>query len=218
VIVAYTDGACAGNPGPGGWAAVILADGQRQEISGAVAHTTNNRMELTAVIEALRRVPADAAVTVVTDSEYVRRGMTEWVAGWRQRGWRTATGGSVANRDLWEALSALAGDHVTWEWVRGHSGHPENERADALARAHTRGARPAAAGRPATPPASGTTYLSLVEGRLQRHPDWPSCQARTHGRSGARYKKCRGPAEERATVQGWGLPPAALAALDDRDA
>jgi ribonuclease HI len=135
VIVAYTDGACSGNPGPGGWAAVIVNDGEREEISGGAPATTNNRMELTAVIEALRRVPAGAPVTVVTDSQYVLKGMTSWVAGWRKRGWRTATGGPVLNQDLWEALAALVGSRVTWEWVRGHSGHRENERVDELARA-----------------------------------------------------------------------------------
>ena len=138
MIVAYTDGACSGNPGPGGWAAVIARDGTREEISGGAEHTTNNRMELTAVIEALRRVPADAPVTVVTDSQYVMRGMTSWVAGWRKRGWRTATGGPVLNRDLWETLAELVGKRVSWEWVRGHSGHPENERVDQLARAQSR--------------------------------------------------------------------------------
>jgi ribonuclease HI len=136
VIVAYTDGACSGNPGPGGWAAVIATDGTREEISGAAQDTTNNRMELTAVIEALRRVPADAPVTVVTDSQYVLKGMTNWLAGWRKRGWRTATGEPVLNRDLWETLAALAGTRVSWQWVRGHNGHPENERVDYLARAH----------------------------------------------------------------------------------
>src|SRR5438874_1586543 len=134
MIVAYTDGACIGNPGPGGWAAIVVQDGKREEISGAAEDTTNNRMELAAVIEALRRVPAEAPVHVVTDSEYVMKGMTSWLAGWQRRGWRTAAGAPVLNRDLWETLAALVGSRVTWEWVRGHSGHPENERVDYLAR------------------------------------------------------------------------------------
>lgn len=244
MYVAYTDGACTGNPGPGGWGVVLLGEDGRQELSGGAPATTNNRMELTAVIEALRHVPADAPMHVVTDSEYVMKGMTQWLAGWRRRGWRTSTGSAVLNRELWETLAALAGARVTWEWVRGHTGHPENERADALARAQARavvrqgpgmaaaarGAPPAfggsagggvrpAAGRSASvraaPPADGRpTYLSLVDGELRRHADWPACQAHTHGRAGARFKKCRTPDEERATVRGWGVAPEQLAALE----
>jgi ribonuclease HI len=231
----YTDGACIGNPGPGGWAALIEADGQREELSGAAPQTTNNRMELTAVIEALRRVPPPTPVRVITDSQYVMQGLTRWLPGWRRRGWRTANGQPVLNRDLWEQLVALDGGRVRWEWVRGHQGHPGNTRVDALARARARealaqrraaGAQeavpPAAPTRPGTPadPASSRDrprwprYLSLVDGELRRHPDWPSCQRHVHGKRGARFKKCRSAAEEQATVAAWGLPPAALAALD----
>lgn len=237
VIRIYTDGACLGNPGPGGWAALIDADGRREEISGAAPQTTNNRMELTAVIEALRRVPPPTPVRVITDSQYVLQGMTRWLPGWRRRGWRTADGQPVLNRDLWEQLVALDGGRVQWEWVRGHQRHPENTRVDALARARAREAQAqrcstAAQGAgPPVPPRPGgpgdgaaaqerprwPSYLSLVDGELRRHADWPSCQQRVQGKRGARFKKCRSAAEEHATVVAWGLPPAALAALD-RDA
>src|SRR5262249_21331009 len=150
--VAYTDGACIGNPGPGGWAAILVSGAGRQEIAGGAARTTNNRMELTAVIEALRRLPADSRVQVVTDSEYVLKGITQWLPGWRRRGWRTSTGQPVVNQDLWETLDALVSDRVSWEWVRGHAGHPENERADALARAYAR--RQQVGGVPLKAPAS----------------------------------------------------------------
>src|SRR5438270_819970 len=114
-ILAYTDGACIGNPGPGGWAALVASPEGVRELSGGAPETTNNRMELTAVIEALRAVPAEAGVRVVTDSQYVMNGITRWLAGWRKRGWRTATGSAVLNRDLWEALAALVGPRVSWE-------------------------------------------------------------------------------------------------------
>jgi ribonuclease HI len=234
-VTLFTDGACSGNPGPGGWGTILIWGNHRKLLSGGEPETTNNRMELTAVIEALRAVPAEAGVRVVTDSQYVMNGITRWLAGWRKRGWRTATGSAVLNRDLWEALAALVGPRVTWEWVRGHAGHAGNERVDALARAQAREyarARPpgaaaaarrapsgadAAPGRSARGTAAGgprPTYLSLVDGHLRRHADWPACQDAVHRRAGARYKKCSGADEERATVARWGLTPAALAALD----
>ncbi len=130
----YTDGACRGNPGPGGWGAILRYGKRERELSGAEAHTTNNRMELMAAIaglEALRR-PCD--VTVVTDSLYVKNGVTQWMPAWKQRNWRTAARKPVKNQDLWERLdAALARHRVRWAWVKGHSGHPENERADRLA-------------------------------------------------------------------------------------
>lgn len=138
---AYTDGACSGNPGPGGWGAVLVArDGERvvkeRELSGGEPATTNNRMELTAAISALEALGRPARLTVVTDSVYVRDGVTRWIHGWKARGWRTADGKPVKNEDLWRRLEAAAARHdVEWAWVKGHAGHPENERADALARA-----------------------------------------------------------------------------------
>ncbi len=131
----YTDGACSGNPGPGGWGAVLLFGEHRREISGAAPETTNNRMELTAAIRALEALTRRSAVDLYTDSTYVKDGITRWLANWKAKGWRTASKTPVKNRDLWEALDALSSRHdVRWHWVRGHAGTAENERADALAR------------------------------------------------------------------------------------
>lgn len=130
----YTDGACRGNPGPGGWGAVLRYRGQERCLKGAERHTTNNRMELTAAIEGLRALTRPSRVHVVTDSQYVRNGITTWLAGWKARDWRTAERKPVKNADLWRELEQLASKHrVTWEWVRGHTGHADNERADQLA-------------------------------------------------------------------------------------
>ena len=135
-VTIYTDGACRGNPGPGGWGAVLLSGAHRRELSGAGADTTNNRMELTAAIRALEALTRPSAVDLYTDSTYVRDGITAWLPAWKARGWRTAAKTPVKNRDLWEALDALAQHHdVTWHWVRGHAGNAGNERADTLARA-----------------------------------------------------------------------------------
>jgi len=133
-VEAFTDGACRGNPGPGGWGVVLKAGGQVKELSGGEPATTNNRMELKAAIEALTALKKPCRVALYTDSVYVRSGITEWLPRWRARGWRTADKKPVKNQDLWEALSAVAANHeVSWHWIKGHSGHPENERADELA-------------------------------------------------------------------------------------
>ena len=133
-VEAFTDGACRGNPGPGGWGVVLKSGGRVKELSGGEAATTNNRMELKAAIEALAALKKPCRVALYTDSNYVRSGITEWLPAWRARGWRTADKKPVKNQDLWEALSALAAKHeVSWHWIKGHSGHPENERADELA-------------------------------------------------------------------------------------
>jgi len=134
-VVIYTDGSCSGNPGPGGYAAIVDAKGDRRELTGGERHTTNNRMELLAVIRGLASLDEPSIVRVVTDSQYVTKGMKSWIHGWRRKGWKTTSGAPVKNRDLWEELDRLASKHqMSWEWVRGHDGHPENERADALAR------------------------------------------------------------------------------------
>ncbi|HEX8963371.1 MAG TPA: ribonuclease HI [Rhodocyclaceae bacterium] len=131
----YTDGACSGNPGPGGWGAILRANGREKEIFGGEPETTNNRMEMTAVIEALRAMKRPVKARVHTDSQYVMKGITEWIQGWKRRGWKTAGKEPVKNEDLWRTLDQLASQHqLEWHWVRGHNGHPENERADALAR------------------------------------------------------------------------------------
>jgi ribonuclease HI len=130
----YTDGACRGNPGPGGWAALLVAGGVRKEVSGAEAATTNNRMELTAAIEGLASLKRRCAVRLYTDSKYVLQGFTEWLPAWKARGWRTASREPVKNQDLWERLDAVASaQDLEWHWVRGHSGHDGNEYVDELA-------------------------------------------------------------------------------------
>ena len=130
----FTDGACKGNPGPGGWGAVIRAGAREKELSGGEAETTNNRMELMAAIRGLEALKRPCRVQLYTDSNYVRDGITKWIHGWRRNGWKTADRKPVKNVDLWQALLAAAEPHrVDWHWVKGHAGHPENERADALA-------------------------------------------------------------------------------------
>lgn len=132
----FTDGACSGNPGPGGWGAVLRFRGQEKELSGGEAETTNNRMELMAAIAALEALKRPCPVTLTTDSTYVRDGITRWIHGWRKNGWKTAAKKPVKNEDLWKRLDAAAKGHkIDWRWIKGHAGHPENERADALARA-----------------------------------------------------------------------------------
>lgn len=131
----HTDGACLGNPGPGGWAALLRYGQHERELTGAESLTTNNRMELMAAIAGLEALSEPCSVDLTTDSQYVRQGMTEWLPGWVRRGWKTAGGDAVKNRDLWERLqAATARHHVQWHWVKGHSGDPDNERVDTLAR------------------------------------------------------------------------------------
>ncbi len=132
----FTDGACIGNPGPGGWAALMRFNGTEKEISGGEPETTNNRMEMMAVIVGLQTLTRPCIVRVTTDSQYVQKGITEWIHGWKKRGWKTADKKPVKNVDLWQALDEAQAPHdVTWHWVRGHDGHAENERVDQLARA-----------------------------------------------------------------------------------
>ena len=140
-LVAYTDGACSGNPGPGGWGVLMQAREagavvKERELSGGEALTTNNRMELMAAISALEALERPSQITLVTDSAYVKEGITAWMAAWKRKGWRTASGAAVKNLDLWQRLDAARARHqVEWRWIRGHAGHDGNERADALARA-----------------------------------------------------------------------------------
>ena len=140
-LFAYTDGACSGNPGPGGWGTILIArDGdaevKKRELNGGAALTTNNQMERMAAISALEALKRPSALTVVTDSVYVKDGITKWIFGWKKNGWKTAANKPVKNEELWKRLDAATVRHdVTWEWVKGHVGHPENERADELARA-----------------------------------------------------------------------------------
>ncbi len=134
-VIIYTDGACSGNPGPGGWGAVLLAKGKEKELMGGEPATTNNRMEMMAAIRALEALTRPCQVELHTDSQYLRQGITEWMTAWKRRGWRTADNKPVKNEDLWRELDAARTRHeVSWRWVKGHAGHPLNERADALAR------------------------------------------------------------------------------------
>lgn len=148
-LYAYTDGACSGNPGPGGWGVLMRAmQGdeivKERELQGGEAATTNNRMELLAAINALEALDRSAKITIITDSAYVKNGVTGWIHGWKRNGWRTASKKPVKNVELWQRLDEAQADHdVTWEWVKGHAGHPENERADELARAGMEPYKPA---------------------------------------------------------------------------
>jgi len=151
LIEIFTDGACSGNPGPGGWGAILRTGTHEKEIWGGEPHTTNNRMELLAVIRALELLKRPVVARVHTDSQYVQKGISEWIHGWKARGWKTAAKTPVKNEDLWRALDEAASRHqVKWVWVKGHAGHPENERADELARRGVDAARQ-----------SGTTVTTL---------------------------------------------------------
>jgi ribonuclease HI len=134
-VTIYTDGACSGNPGPGGWGVILMSGAHRKELSGGEAATTNNRMELLAAISALEALKKPSRIDIHTDSEYVRNGISAWIHGWKRNGWRTAAKQPVKNAELWQRLDAAQAQHeVRWHWVKGHAGHPENERADELAR------------------------------------------------------------------------------------
>ncbi|MEW6486926.1 MAG: ribonuclease HI [Thermodesulfobacteriota bacterium] len=219
----YTDGACAGNPGPGGWAAVLVRGGRYEELGGAEAHTTNNRMEMRAAVEGLGAVGPAERAHVVTDSKYLHDGISRWIHAWKRRGWRKADGNEVLNRDLWEALDALCrrpGAPVTWEHVRGHAGHALNERCDAIAVAFSRGQVPELRSgdgswisgiRESAPPSklpeglSYPLYLSLVDGELRVHLDWADCEEWVKGARGAKYRKVRSAGELAELLAAWGV-------------
>lgn len=219
-VVVYTDGACRGNPGPGGWAAVLDRAGWFEEIGGREERTTNNRMEMRAALEGLRRVRVGEAVRVVTDSRYLHDGISRWIHAWRRRGWRKADGGEVLNRDLWEALEGATrrpGLPVSWEHVRGHAGHALNERCDALATAFARGESPrlrcgdgswipGLTSERLAPGLKFPIYLSLVEEELRVHLDWGDCEHWVKGAKGGRYKKVRNPSELSGVLASWGVP------------
>ncbi len=237
-IVVFTDGAAKGNPGPGGWGVVIvLPNGHVTELGGGAAHVTNNQMELTGPIEALRRVQGmPGPLAVYTDSTYVIRGIREWIWAWRRRGWKTASGGDVLNRDLWEQLAAVVAARgkgaIEWHYVRGHTGIPGNERVDEIANAFALKQRAAlydgplirypiavldlpedttvperSAGSPGKSKAAAFSYLSVVDGQPMRHATWPECERRVKGRPGAKFKKAMSAADEAAILRGWGFGP-----------
>lgn len=240
-IVVFCDGASKGNPGPGGWGVVVVTpDGLVSELGGGEAGTTNNRMELTAAIRAFARIQLlPGPVAVYADSTYVIKGIREWIWGWRRRGWKTAEGGDVLNRDLWESLSALVDARprgsIGWHYVRGHVGTPGNERVDAIADGFARhqpvtlyegplvGYTVAVHDLPddtSVPQRTASTarrekvpafsYVSVVDGKPMRHRTWAECEQRVKGRSGARFKKATSAADEVAILRSWHVDPREL--------
>jgi ribonuclease HI len=234
-IVVFTDGAAKGNPGPGGWGAIIVTPaGDVTELGRrGTETTTNNRMELTGAIEALSALRGTPGVVAIyTDSTYVIQGIRGWIFGWRKRGWKTAAGGDVLNRDLWERLddlvTARGKNGVAWHYVRGHAGIPGNERVDEIADGLAQGRPidlyrgplvryphaildlPSETDVPARSSSSGArskgtpySYLSLVDGQLARHATWAECERRVKGRAGARFKKALSAADEAAILREW---------------
>lgn len=238
-IIVFSDGATKGNPGPGGWGAIVVRpDGRVTESGGSAPHTTNNRMELTGAISALQLAqPVNGPMAVYTDSTYVIKGIREWIWAWRRRGWKTAEGKDVLNRDLWEVLSALvtarSTDSVEWHYVRGHIGTPGNERVDEIADGFARqspvelysgdlaryGVDVLDVPEDTDVPARSNSrkaktiahsYVSVVDGTPMRHATWADCEQRVKGRSGARFKKSVSEADELTILRGWQVDPTEL--------
>jgi ribonuclease HI len=233
--IIYTDGACSGNPGPGGWGAIVLdSDDRVIELGSGELGTTNNRMEMSGALFALRSISEGAGkITIFTDSTYLIRGITQWAWGWRKNNWRTSTGDEVSNRDLWEdltsALGRLKGTKISWLYVRGHKGTAGNERCDEIAVAFSKGKRVGLyKGDYASygidiksyPPVeelpdmkksyekkTAYSYLSVIGGQLKKHKDWASCERRVKGQSGARFKKAMDSMQEKEIVASWGFDP-----------
>lgn len=230
----YSDGACSGNPGPGGWGSVILTpENQVLELGGAEDSTTNNRMEMVAAIEALKAVAArPESIHFYTDSTYLIRGITQWIWGWRKRGWKTAEGEEVSNRGLWQELADIVQQRsingkIEWKYSRGHVGTPGNERCDRIAVAFSKKDSihlyrgpfesyghdllkiPEDSSLPEMrQPAEkkqAFSYLSNLGGIVYRHKDWPSCQRRVNGKSGAKFKKALSSSDEIEILKSWGL-------------
>jgi ribonuclease HI len=236
-LIIFADGASSGNPGPGGWGAIIATPtGQVTELGGGDPQTTNNRMELLATLKALTQIRGySGKVVVYTDSVYVIRGITQWIWGWRKNGWKTAEGQEVVNQDLWKALSGELAQQkekvkVDWKHVRGHSGVPGNERVDEIAVSFSKGRPtrlysglltsytvpihdiPEDNGLPEMKPraakkAAAHSYVSVVGTVAMRHPDWKSCESRVKGQSGARFKRAETPQEEAEILRSWGFKP-----------
>lgn len=234
MILIFTDGACSGNPGPGGWGAIIATpEGRVIELGGREEPTTNNRMELGGVIASLRAVSVMAGVALVhSDSTYVIEGITKWILGWKRRGWTTAAGDPVKNEDLWRTLDALVSERgrggVQWRWVKGHAGHDANERCDEIAVALAKrqpidlyegpllsypygsllpSEAKALPVRPKDRKAADTrpvSYISLLDGEVRRHATWGECEARVKGRP-AKFKKVRSEEEAAEARRSWGL-------------
>ncbi len=239
-ILIFTDGACSGNPGPGGYGSVIVfPDGRVSELGGGMSSTTNNQMEILAVSKALKFIEGEKGdVWVLTDSTYVIRGITQWIWGWKKRGWTTAEGNPVNNIDFWKelernVLNRKSTGKVEWKYVRGHTNVPGNERCDEIAVSYSK--------KKFVPLFSGTlldysipihdipedlslppmkssnepkkkahSYLSYVNGELKRHKTWPECEAVVKGRRGAKFKKSTSPENEVEIIKEWGLSPGKL--------
>lgn len=235
-LLIFTDGACSGNPGPGGWGAIITTpEGHVKELGGKENPTTNNRMELLATIEALREVnQVDLPVDFYTDSVYVIRGITQWVWGWKKRGWKTAEGHDVQNQDLWERLIKIttargSSGKVNWLFSRGHVGTPGNERCDEIAVQFSKNKwvelydgpllkydiaihdlpedTTVPEMKPKKEKVKAHSYLSYVHGEVWRHFDWAGCERRTKGQSGAKFKKAMSASDEKKILKDWGLNP-----------
>ena len=241
-IIAFTDGAAKGNPGPGGWGAVIVTpDSRVRELGGGAPHTTNNRMEMSGAIAALQFIANQPGpVAIYTDSTYLIQGITQWIHGWRKRGWKTAEGAEVLNRELWEQLSnliAVRDVRVEWHWVRGHVGTPGNERADQISVAFaqqqppdlyagslsdyplpllelpedtTLPKRKPTQRAAAAQKSAAYSYVSVVNSIPMRHLTWAECERRVKGQSGARFKKAMSAADESAILSDWGVDPSRL--------
>jgi ribonuclease HI len=250
-ITCFTDGACSGNPGQGGWGSVVISpQGHVVELGGYEPLTTNNRMELLATIESLELVlknnhfiqgpsddpdSEDLILSVYTDSTYVIRGITQWIFGWRKRGWKNQEGGEVSHQELWKQLSRCCeqlkdkGIKIDWKYVRGHSGIPGNERVDEIAQSFSKKKwvqlyqgsllqysipifdlpetfdLPEMKSPQKTEKKQAYSYLSLVGGQFKRHLDWKSCESEVKGRPGAKFKKAMSPQEEEEIKRSWGL-------------
>jgi ribonuclease HI len=236
-ILIYCDGACTGNPGPGGWGAIVATpDGRVRELGGGERLTTNNRMEMEAAMAGLAAVSAlDGPVELHTDSTYLIKGITEWIHGWRRRDWKAMNGADVANRELWERLDKVVKARqgkIDWRYVKGHSGVPGNERCDAIAVSFAQGkpvalfdgpvstytvgleaiADPSlvrAASRKSSS-AKAHSYVSLLGGVPMRHSTWAECERRVKGKANAKYRKATSAQEESEILRSWGVDPARL--------
>jgi ribonuclease HI len=234
-LIVYTDGACSGNPGPGGWAAIVAKpSGQVTELGGKKSQTTNNEMELMATIQALDFLSEDEGeVYVFTDSVYVIRGITQWIWGWKSKGWTNQAGEEVKNKALWQQLLRVVTARkdlgkVHWRFSRGHIGIAGNERCDEIAVAFSQGKwvelysgslikytvpiydfppeEPIPEMKPKVEKKAAFSYLSLLHGKVCRHQDWASCERRVKGQSGAKFKKAESEADEKKILESWGVP------------
>ncbi len=229
-ITIFTDGSSRGNPGPGGWGAIVRTEKDVAELGGREAHTTNNRMEISAAMNGLRYVKVagfSGEILLQTDSKYLINGITSWVSGWQRNGWKTAAKKDVENRDLWEGLhTAVAGLKIEWKYVKGHAGHPGNERCDEIATAFAdgrdanlykgpRGKYMVDLDAAPSPTAGGTSgskksssvkaysYLSLIDGVVETYKTWAECEARVKGVKGARFKKSFSADDEKKIIDSW---------------